>query len=45
MDPLELASEPAPGYARRGEIQASLRHALDVLIDERENIDCPLNLM
>ena len=23
MDPPELASEPAPGYARRGEIHAS----------------------
>ena len=29
MDPLELASEPAPCYARRGEIERSKLEALD----------------
>ena len=31
MDPPELASKPAPGYARRGEIQASLIHGSNLL--------------
>ncbi len=27
------------------ELQHELRHALDVLTDEHENVECPLNLM
>ena len=38
MDPPELGSEPAPGYARRGEIQAShLTHDYELIQDLRPN--------